>query len=89
MEGRSSEVDFASRVRLAAQHEHFRPHDDRYFGIVTLVERGGRARSVKVDDLKAATLRAAVLNNADTDSKLMTDERHTYRSGGASRDTAA
>jgi hypothetical protein len=42
-----------------------------------------------VDDLKAATLRAAVLNNADTDSKLMTDERHTYRSGGASRDTAA
>jgi hypothetical protein len=57
--------------------------------IVTLVERGGRARSVKVDDLKAATLRAAVLNNADTDSKLMTDERHTYRSGGASRDTAA
>jgi transposase-like protein len=47
--------------------------------IVTLVERGGRARSVKVEDLKADTLRAAVLNNADTKSKLMTDERSTYR----------
>jgi transposase-like protein len=46
--------------------------------IVTLVERGGPARSVKVENLRAETLRAAVFNNADTDSKLMTDERHTY-----------
>jgi transposase-like protein len=50
--------------------------------IVTLIERGGRARSVKVEDLKASTLGNAVLGNADTDSKLMTDERHTYRGIG-------
>jgi transposase-like protein len=50
--------------------------------IVTLVERGGAARSVKVEDLKADTLRAAVLNNSDTKSKLMTDERSTYRGIG-------
>ena len=58
--------------------------------VVTLVERGGRARSIKVDDLQAKTLRSAVLNNADTKSALMTDERRTYRAIGrrfASHDT--
>jgi hypothetical protein len=50
--------------------------------IVTLVERGGSARSIHVNDLKAATLRAAVLGNTDTKSKLMTDERQTYRGIG-------
>jgi hypothetical protein len=50
--------------------------------IVTLVERGGAARSVPVDDLKASTLRTIVLGNADTKSKLMTDERHTYETIG-------
>jgi transposase-like protein len=50
--------------------------------IVTLVERGGAARSVPVDDLKASTLRAIVLGNADTKSKPMTDERHTYETIG-------
>jgi transposase-like protein len=50
--------------------------------IVTLVERGGAARSVKVEDLKAETLRATVFGNADTKSKLMTDERHTYQGIG-------
>ena len=42
--------------------------------VVTLVERGGKARSVKVDDVKARTLRTVVLANADTKSKLMTDD---------------
>jgi transposase-like protein len=50
--------------------------------IVTLVERGGEARSVPVDDLEARTLRAIVLGNADTKSKLMTDERRTYTAIG-------
>src|SRR5260370_24764263 len=50
--------------------------------IVTLVERGGPARSIHVDDVKAATLRATVLGNADTKSKLMTDERSSYRAIG-------
>jgi hypothetical protein len=36
---------------------------------VTLVERGGPARSVKVEDLTARTLRTVVLSNADTKAR--------------------
>jgi hypothetical protein len=50
----------------------------RKIPIVTLVERGGRARSIKVDDITARTLRSVVLSNADTRSKLMTDEYRSY-----------
>ena len=50
--------------------------------IVTLVERGGPARSIHVDNLHADTLRRAVFGNADTKSKLMTDERRTYTAIG-------
>ena len=50
--------------------------------IVTLVERGGRARSIKVDDVKAATLRAAVMQNADPKSHLNTDEATSYQGIG-------
>jgi len=40
--------------------------------IVTLVERGGRARSIKAEDLRADTLRRIVVENT-------TDERPAYR----------
>jgi ISXO2 transposase-like protein len=50
--------------------------------VLILVERGCRARSVKVQNLRADSLRAAALNNADTKSKLMTDERQSYRGIG-------
>jgi len=46
--------------------------------VVTLVERGGSARSVKVDGLTATNLRAVVLSNADPKSALMTDEFNSY-----------
>jgi hypothetical protein len=46
--------------------------------VVTLVERGGSARSIKVDGLSATNLRAVVLANADTKSALMTDEFNSY-----------
>ena len=46
--------------------------------VVSLVERNGRARSVKVDNLTAKTMRKAVLDNASTDSTLMTDEAKYY-----------
>jgi|SRR5271166_214436 len=58
--------------------------------IVTLVERGGKARSVKTETVTAPEVRRVVLDNADTDSKLMTDEAHMYRRiGKSSRDTRA
>jgi transposase-like protein len=47
--------------------------------VVTLVERGGRARSRKVDNVTAATLRSVVFGTADTKSRLMTDELRAYR----------
>lgn len=50
--------------------------------VVTLVERGGKARSVKVENVTAKTLRAVVLENADTKSALMTDELRAYHNIG-------
>ena len=47
--------------------------------VVTLVERGGRARSKKVENVTAATLRGVVFGTADTKSRLMTDELRAYR----------
>jgi transposase-like protein len=47
--------------------------------IVTLVERGGRARSKKVENVTAATLRSVVFGTVDTKSRLMTDELIAYR----------
>jgi transposase-like protein len=42
--------------------------------IMTLVERGGRARSVHVSDLTNKTMQNILLANADRKSRLMTDE---------------
>jgi transposase-like protein len=47
--------------------------------VVTLVERGGKARSRKVDNVTAETLREVVFGTADTKSRLMTDELRAYR----------
>ncbi|HEV2629527.1 MAG TPA: IS1595 family transposase [Pseudolabrys sp.] len=42
--------------------------------IVSLVERDGRSRSFKVDDIKTATLHGILRDNVSTKSRLMTDE---------------
>jgi transposase-like protein len=42
--------------------------------IVSLVERGGRSRSFKVEDIKTVTLHGILRSNASTKSRLMTDE---------------
>ena len=52
--------------------------------VVTLVERGGRARSQKTENVTAETLRNVVFGNADTQSRLMTDELRAYRGIGRS-----
>jgi transposase-like protein len=49
--------------------------------IVSLVERGGRARSVKVEDLDLSTLRG-VLSQVDPVSRLHTDAAAHYKSLG-------
>lgn len=50
--------------------------------VITLVERGGRARSIKVNDLSQATIRKVLFENIKKDSRLHTDEAHHYRKPG-------
>jgi len=51
--------------------------------IVALVERGGSARSFVVDKVNKKTLRKILLDNADKQSTLMTDEHTGYPATGA------
>src|SRR5437762_3666570 len=50
--------------------------------LITLVERGGKARSIQAEDITARTLRAAVFENANTKSALMTDQLKAYTNIG-------
>src|SRR5438874_699878 len=50
--------------------------------VMTLVERGGRARSVKVDDLTSKSLREVLVVNASRKSALHTDELNAYDEPG-------
>lgn len=52
------------------------------FKVVSLVERGGRARSVVVDNLTANQVRDIVVTNIDRKSTLMTDESNVYTKVG-------
>lgn len=48
------------------------------FKVLSLVERGGRVRSVVVDDLKAKTLVPILKEQIDREAKIMTDEAGQY-----------
>src|ERR1700730_17925501 len=50
--------------------------------VMTLVERGGRARSVKVENLTSDSLRAVLVTNASRKSILHTDEFTAYQAPG-------
>ena len=50
--------------------------------VMTLVERGGRARSVKVEDLTKESLRDVLVVNASRKSALHTDELNAYTETG-------
>jgi transposase-like protein len=50
--------------------------------VVTLVERGGKARSIKAENVTARELRRIVFAHADTKSDLMTDQLSAYRGIG-------
>lgn len=52
--------------------------------VVTLVERGGHARSFHVASVHANTLRTVLFQNADRLSTLMTDESSAYTTAGRS-----
>lgn len=50
--------------------------------VISLVERGGRARSFHVKELDALTIRKTLGENVVLDSRLHTDEAHHYRKPG-------
>lgn len=52
---------------------------DEMKAIVSLVERGGRARSIKVETLDHKTLDLLMIQNASRYSRLMTDEANRYK----------
>lgn len=52
------------------------------YKVVTLVERGGKARSVHVDRLTSRNIRDILVRNADRQSDLMTDEAAYYYVAG-------
>jgi transposase-like protein len=56
---------------------------DHKMKVLTLVERGGKARSVKVDSLRAGDLRPHLVTKADRASRLVTDEASHYDKLGA------
>jgi transposase-like protein len=58
-----------------------RGHGDK-MQIVTLVERGGRARSVKVNDMTSKTISDVIAKNVKGDTRLMTDESPIYNKAG-------
>jgi len=58
------------------------PRDKRI--VVSLVERGGRARSIKVENLDVATITQILADNVSRQSRLHTDEAHHYRAPGRS-----
>ena len=51
--------------------------------VVTLVERGGPSRSIKVDKLDAATVGQILKDNVSSKSRLHTDEATHYKQPGA------
>jgi transposase-like protein len=51
--------------------------------VVTLVERGGRARSKMITGADAKTLKAAIRATVDPSARIMTDEWPSYRGIGA------
>jgi hypothetical protein len=50
--------------------------------VLTLVERGGRARSIMAEDMNRKTVRDFLVTNADRKSVLMTDESNLYKGVG-------
>lgn len=52
------------------------------YKVVTLVERGGKARSIQVDRVDAKTVREILAKHAKPDSILMTDDATYYRGVG-------
>jgi transposase-like protein len=54
----------------------------RQYKVVSMVERGGKARSVKVERINLKTIREVLTKHLSANSRLMTDEAPHYRTPG-------
>jgi hypothetical protein len=61
-----------------AKNRAFRTKPPKKEAVLTLVERGGESRSFHVANVKAKTLREAIVKTVDRKSLLMTDEGPHY-----------
>jgi transposase-like protein len=50
--------------------------------VISLVERGGKARSFKVENIDAATVAKILSDNVSKETRLHTDEAHVYKKPG-------
>jgi transposase-like protein len=89
--GGEGKVIEADETYFGKKEYHISPKTGRWVGkqgkggkskVVTLVERGGRARSFKVDNVNSETIRRILFENALRSSTLMTDEAGVYPSIG-------
>jgi transposase-like protein len=86
-EGKTVEADetYVTKQRGRAHWEFsntlgwVKTRDRRSLAVFALVERGGKARAMPINDASAASLRSALKRHADTKSALMTDEWAAYR----------
>ena len=69
------------RIRPDGRLAKPRGYGDKHT-VLTLVERGGRARSFHVADAKASTIRPIIVSNISRESRLNTDEASQYRNIG-------
>jgi transposase-like protein len=79
-EGKTVEADetFIGRKPGRKKQRGFR----HKLAVMSLVERGGKVRSFKIDDVNPNTLRKVLVTQVDRKSALMTDDSHFYKPVG-------
>lgn len=75
--GKTVEVDETFIGNAKPKPRRARGYEHKY-KILSLVERGGRSRSMVVDDLKAKTILPILNEQIEVESRIMTDEAGQY-----------
>jgi hypothetical protein len=86
----ADETYFGTKERVSKRTKLGKPSHSSKRAVVSLVERGGRARTFHVDRADKGTVSQIVVENIAHESKLMTDESPLYRevkSGFASHES--
>lgn len=81
-EGATVEVDETYIGRLEGQQKNPRGGTAHKNVVLTLVERGGSARSFHIDNTSVASVANILRDNINRESKLMTDEARHYKAVG-------